>query len=198
MPSATGPKLPNIILSGSPGTGKSTLSAALVSALPRLRYINVSSEADVRGCRGEYDVELKTWEVDEKKLALSLRKDLEQGGVLLDWIHADFLVPELDDQAHECQEQGQDDMVDLVIQMRADTTSLYDRYKARGYDDTKIQENLDCEIMDEIGDENRDAFDEAKCVVLQGTEKDKEDNVSRVLAWVKAWQTNNESGDDED
>lgn len=195
-------KLPNIALSGTPATGKSTLCTALTAKLPGLRYINISSESEARGCRGNYDEKLQTWEVDEVKLAKSLRKDLFQGGVLLDWIHADFLAgidtqdrsdtdEEDKDDDKVVDEEQEDDMIDLVIQMHADTTTLYDRYKARGYSNEKIQENLDCEIMDEIGNENHDAFDKAKCVSLQGVEADMEENVNRIVAWVAAWKGNN-------
>jgi adenylate kinase len=194
--------LPNIALSGTPGTGKSTLCTALTAKLPGLRYINISSEAEARGCRANYDTDLQTWEVDEVALARSLRKDLVRGGVLLDWIHADFLAgtdshdgydteEEVEDDNKTVDEEQEVDMIDLVIQMHADTTTLYDRYKARGYGDQKIQENLDCEIMDEIGNENRDAFDKAKCVSLQGVESDMEENVKRILAWVAAWKKDN-------
>lgn len=193
MPTATR-TLPNIAICGVPGTGKSTLASSLVaklrtlpeyaSAKPAFRVLNGGTEAEKRGCRIAYDDQLQTWEIDEHKLRESLQEELRRGACIVDWIHADFLVAETEDDEDEAKE----DHIDLVIQMRAGTACLFDRMKARGYSDKKIEENLDAEIMDEIGEEVRDAFEPQRCVVLQGEAGQGEGNLSRLLQWLAMWR----------
>ena len=93
-----------------------------------------------------------------------------------------------DSSSDDDEDNDAEDHIDLVIQMRAGTATLFDRMKARGYSEKKIEENLDAEIMDEIGEEVRDAFEEERCVVLQGEEGEAEGNVSRVLQWISMWR----------
>ena len=54
-------------------------------------------------------------------------------------------------------------MIDLVCVVRCDNKILYDRLKARGYAEKKLQENLDCEIMEVLVQEARDAYDVRTC-----------------------------------
>ena len=42
---------------------------------------------------------------------------------------------------------------DLVVLLRTNNTVLYDRLKARGYEEKKITENIECEILDVSKDE---------------------------------------------
>ena len=75
--------------------------------------------------RAEYIVQLlDTLEADH-----AIR---EEGGFLIDW-HACDMFPE--------------SWIDLVVVLRTDSTVLYDRLRARGYCEKKLQENLDSEIM---------------------------------------------------
>lgn len=50
-------------------------------------------------------------------------------------------------------------MIDLVCVVRCDNKLLYDRLKARGYGAQKLEENMDCEIMEVLSQEARDAYD---------------------------------------
>ena len=49
---------------------------------------------------------------------------------------------------------------DLVLVLRADTNVLYDRLKKRGYSDKKVNENMECEIMQVVLDEARESYAE--------------------------------------
>ena len=72
--------------------------------------------------------------------------------------------------------------------MRVDSTVLYDRLKARGYGEKKLQENLDSEIMGVLSEEARDGFDKECVVELKSdAESDLEGNCSRVEEWVRRW-----------
>ena len=63
----------------------------------------------------------------------------------------------------------------------------------RNYPETKLQENLDSEIMEVLLQEARDAFDEEIVIELTSNDLDEmETNVDRIEAWVKQWKTDNQ------
>jgi adenylate kinase len=79
-------------------------------------------------------------------------------------------------------------LIDLVIVLRTDTTTLFDRLKARGYNEKKIEENIDAEIMQVLLDEARDSYEEEIVVELKSDNvEDVEGNVERVVGWLEAW-----------
>ena len=58
----------------------------------------------------------------------------------------------------------------------------------RGYDDRKVQENLDSEIMQVLLEEARESYDEEIVVELRSdTVEEMEGNVERIVEWVEAW-----------
>lgn len=60
---------PNILLCGTPGTGKSTLGEELAALLPDMRFVSVSELAKERHLHdGEYDAERDTLVIDEDKV----------------------------------------------------------------------------------------------------------------------------------
>lgn len=64
---------------------------------------------------------------------------------------------------------------------------------ARNYPDSKLQENLDSEIMEVLLQEAREAFDEEIVIELTSNTSDEmESNVDRVEAWVKQWKLDNQ------
>lgn len=86
-------------------------------------------------------------------------------------------------------------MIDLVVILRTENGVLYDRLKARGYSQSKIDENLDCEIMDVILQEAREAYAPEIIVELQSnTTEEMDSNVSRIISWVDTWKVNNPNG----
>lgn len=79
--------------------------------------------------------------------------------------------------------------IDLVVVLRTSTEVLYDRLKARGYKEEKLQGNMDAEIMQVILEEAREGFEVGKVVELasDGVEE-MEENAERVGAWVESWR----------
>lgn len=73
--------------------------------------------------------------------------------------------------------------------VRCNSTILYDRLQARGYDGAKLEENMDAEIMEVLLQEARDAYDEEIVVELQSDDADQiDENLERLEAWVKQWK----------
>ncbi|KAK7531445.1 AAA domain-containing protein [Phyllosticta citribraziliensis] len=176
MPKRT---LPNIIITGTPGTGKTTHAEQLATATG-LRHISVNQVAKDRDCYDGYDDEVGSWVVDEDKLLDALENEAQAGGLIIDW-HACDLFPRR--------------WIDLVVVLRCDPTRLYDRLAARGYAGKKLDDNMDCEIMEVLVEEARQAFDDECVVQLTSDEADQVDaNVERMEAWVRQWKTDHEDG----
>ncbi|MCJ1406457.1 factor activating pos9 [Ptychographa xylographoides] len=164
---------PNIIITGTPGVGKTT-HAELLAQNTGLTHLSINQVVKERSCRDGWDEQLQTWMVDEDKLLDAIEDEVSQGGYLIDW-HACDLFPR--------------SWIDLVVVLRTDSMHLYDRLNARGYNEAKLQENLDSEIMEVLLEEAREAYDE-ECVVelWSKTVEDMEENVERIEQWVESWR----------
>ncbi|EIM81981.1 P-loop containing nucleoside triphosphate hydrolase protein [Stereum hirsutum FP-91666 SS1] len=173
-PSSSRP-LPIIVITGTPGTGKSTHAELLASESPiPLRHINVGRLVKERGLYESYDEEWESYEVDEDKLLDEIEPLTEEGGLILDW--------------HTC-EAFPERWVDLVVVLRCDHTQLWERLEKRSYPLKKIQENNEAEIMQTVLEEARSSYAAEIVVELksEGTE-DLESNVARIVAWIEAWR----------
>lgn len=116
-----------VALTGTPGTGKSTVSAVL-----RNRNYNVLDITDFikkNDLREEYDSERDTYDVDVEKLD-SMLSDCE------DVIFESHLSHFLD--------------VDLIIVLRCHPEVMKSRLEARGYGSEKVSENIQAELLDII------------------------------------------------
>ncbi|KAL4974292.1 peptidase family C78-domain-containing protein [Aspergillus desertorum] len=166
---------PNIIITGTPGVGK-TVHCEQLAQDTGLRHLSINKIAKDRGCYEAYDEELKTWVVDEDRLLDAIEDEVLQGGFLIDW-HACDLFPK--------------SWIDLVVVLRCPSTStLYDRLNSRGYHETKLQENLDAEIFGVLVEEAREGFDEEIVVELNSEEDgDLEANCARIASWIEDWKS---------
>ncbi|KAF9821928.1 hypothetical protein IEO21_00358 [Rhodonia placenta] len=182
MPSSTSKHAPVILITGTPGTGKTTHAQLLVEESPLpLRHINVGDLIKDKALYEEYDEEWQSYTVDEDKLLDELEPLVSAGGVILDW-HTVDIFPER--------------WADLVVVLRCDHTKLWDRLEKRNYPLKKIQENNEAEIMEVVLDEARSSYAPEIVVELksEGTD-DLESNVSRVVQWIEAWRQDHSVSD---
>ena len=193
--------LPNIVITGTPCTGKSSTATHLISitstSTPNpitLKHLDVNALAKFSNSYASYDARLHTQIVDDDKLLdaltaqISDSEGVDGGGWVIDW-HSCDLFPLR--------------WIDLVVVLRCERTDvLFDRMKDRGYADEKVQENLDAEIFGVVAEEAREGFgDEGGCEVVElksETVEDLESNAERVLEWVQAWVKKREGEDDDD
>lgn len=142
--------------------------------MPDLKLFSINEVAKERECFAGYDEERKSNIVDEDKLLDAIEDDLEKGGLIIDW-HVCDIFPER--------------LVDLVVVLRSDNTLLYDRLNKRGYSQTKVEENIDAEIMQVILDEARDAYVPEVVVELDSnTVEDMEANIDRIVQWKQQFE----------
>lgn len=175
---------PNIVVTGTPGTGKTTHALALCEATG-LTHLDVNAVVKTHSCDAGFDSELQSTIVDEDKLLDAMEAQLARGGNVIDW-HACDLWPA--------------SAIDLVVVVRCGTEQLYDRLKGRGYGDKKIDENMDAEIMEVLLDEARGAYDERIVVEVRSEQVEEVDsNVERLERWVEQWKNDHPDGvEDED
>lgn len=168
-------KDPNIIITGTPGVGKTTHceSLAAKTGLHHLSINEVVKKHSIGEASNDPD-DPNLQIVDEDRLLDVIENDLEDGGQIIDWHACDLFPPR---------------QIDLVAVLRCDNKILYDRLKARGYGEKKLQENLDCEIMEVLVQEARDAFEQEQVVELKSEEADDVDaNVERIEKWTDQWR----------
>ncbi|KIM28428.1 hypothetical protein M408DRAFT_329489 [Serendipita vermifera MAFF 305830] len=166
---------PVIVITGTPGTGKSTTASMLLEASPiPLKHLNVGDLVKQHGLHDGFDEEWQSFLVDDDKVIDELEPLVAPGGVLLDW-HTCGIFPER--------------WVDLVVVLRCDHTLLWERLEKRDYPLKKIQENNEAEILQTVLDEARDSYSEEIVVELRSeTVEDMESNVSRIVQWIENWQ----------
>ena len=134
---------PNIALTGTPGTGKSTHAQLIVESQPEMRHIEVGTIVKENGFHTGYDEEYETYDVDEDPLLdhiepwtgkvapepldgddesddtearVSEDTSEDRGGLILDW--------------HSC-EAYPERWVDLVVVLRCDHQILWKRLESR-------------------------------------------------------------------
>ena len=76
--------------------------------------------------------------------------------------------------------------------LRTDTKELYDRLLARGYNKKKLDENMECEIMQIVLEAARESYANEIVQELYSNDTDDMDsNAGRVEGWLAAWVENN-------
>ncbi|CAE6453945.1 unnamed protein product [Rhizoctonia solani] len=154
-------KYPIIVITGTPGTGKSTHAelVASQSSVP-LKHVNVGELVKEKELHEGFDEEWQSYIVDEDKVIDEIEPMTVNGGLILDW-HTCDAFPER--------------WVDLVVVLR-------------NYPLQKIQENNTSEIMQTVLDEAKYSYAEEIVVELKSESTDDlEANVSRICTWIDNW-----------
>ncbi|KZT55929.1 P-loop containing nucleoside triphosphate hydrolase protein [Calocera cornea HHB12733] len=177
---------PIIVLTGTPGTGKTSTAQLLASSssssslsppLP-LQHINVGELIRDKALHDGWDEEWQSWDVNEDKVLDELERIIDDRpdgeGLILDW-HTCDVYPER--------------WPDLVVVLRCDHALLWERLEKRNYPMNKIQENNESEIMQVVLDEAQASYPAEIVVELKSeTPEDMERNVERILEWAKVWR----------
>ncbi|XP_075249442.1 adenylate kinase isoenzyme 6-like [Convolutriloba macropyga] len=169
--------LPNILICGTPATGKSTLSQTLQeqlsTSLPDFTYINVGDVAKEFSCLDEWDEEFQCHVLNEDLLLDELEPRMHPGGNIVDYHGCEFF-PER--------------WFDLVVVLRCSTEILFDRLKSRGYNEKKLSSNLDSEIFQTILEEAQSSYKHEIVLHLDSNSvDDMQSNIDTISSFVKNW-----------
>lgn len=216
---ATPKTAPVILITGTPGTGKTTHAQLVAEQSPiPMRHISVGDLVKEKDLHEGYDEEWQSYTVNEDKVAqlhiirypttsvdlIQLLDELEPiasaGGIILDW-HTCDMFPER--------------WIDLVVVLRCDHTQLWDRLEkryivclpsvtsqlkvamCRGYPLKKIQENNESELMQVVLEDARESYAPEIVVELRSESTgDLEENATRIVEWIQAWKINNTESQD--
>jgi len=124
-----------IVITGTPGVGKSTAAKALASRLGG-QYINVGDLAKNENLVVEADEKRDTVVADVRRLRIRLGAILKraEGDIVLDGHYAYDVIPKTIEPS--------------VFVLRRDPIRLEPILKERGYDENKVYENLAAEALD--------------------------------------------------
>jgi TATA box binding protein (TBP)-associated factor len=165
----------NLLITGTPGTGKTSLCHELIKYKPSYNYINVGDFAKDKELYEEYDEDYQCYVLDEDRLIEELTPlmNRDNGGVIIDYHGCDLFPVQ---------------WFDAVFVLRSSNTQLFDRLSERGYSQRKLDENIESEIFQVILDEAKQTFDDEIVIELQSDyTQDMERNVNFILEWIDNW-----------
>jgi adenylate kinase len=124
-----------ILVSGTPGVGKTTVSQKLASGLDA-QYIGVTELVKTGKLVTSVDEERKTLIADTEKVSKQLQKilDKSEGTIVIEGHYVVDVVPKKE--------------VKAIFVLRRDPHELKKVLEKRGYTEKKIRENLAAEILD--------------------------------------------------
>lgn len=174
----TNTNLPNIIVTGTPGVGKTSLSILLADKLnekfqtDKFIHVNVGKIIHEQKLYTNWNEEFDVPEFDDEKVLEVLEPMIKEGGKILDFHTVDFIP---------------DELIHLVVLLRCNNTVLYDRLKARNYNEKKIRENIECEIMEVTADDVKECWPQEKILeVLNEEVEQMENNIDLIIQRVSA------------
>ncbi|KAF1817738.1 P-loop containing nucleoside triphosphate hydrolase protein [Dissoconium aciculare CBS 342.82] len=144
---------PNIIITGTPGVGKTTHCQEL-AAKTGLYYLDINEVVKKHNIGEALD------DLDDPNLQIV---DEDR---LLDYHAYDLFLRK---------------QIDLVYVIRYDNKILYDRLKARNYSEKKLEENINYEIIEVLLNEAREAYNKEIVVELRSkSTEDVDANIERI------------------
>ena len=148
--------LPNILITGTPGTGKTTFAALLAHQLNtslatmnipeniRFNHVELSKIIQDNKLYDGWDEAMNCSIFNEDMVLDYLEPHMGNGGIIMDFHGSDFFPQRY---------------FDFVFVLRTENKILYERLKIRKYSEEKIQGNVECEIFEECKQEALESYD---------------------------------------
>lgn len=173
--------MPSLLITGTPGTGKSFYSKRLKDHLEKngsiVKVLCVNDLIKEFKLYEEYDEEFDTFIICRKNEKILKKKiselinAVDSSTHFLIETHTPSFVPR--------------DLIDNVLVLSCKTDVLFDRLTERGYSSTKREENVTCEIMQIVHEEAHDRFGEDKILKVENnTEEDLQESLEEVMEFL--------------
>ncbi|XP_046686104.1 adenylate kinase isoenzyme 6-like [Homalodisca vitripennis] len=188
-------KLPNILITGTPGVGKSTLCYELAKQT-NFEWLEVGKIAKEHQCYESYDDEYQCPILDEVKLLDELEGRVASGGKIVDY-HSSELFPERwFDAVYVLRADTKTLETPRIPEVSRDWASLSNNSSAmvgevfyRGYTGKKFDDNIQCEIFQTALEEAQEAYRAEIVHELQSnTDDDMSANLSTINNWIQKWK----------
>ncbi|AWR97442.1 AAA family ATPase [Acidianus sulfidivorans JP7] len=151
-----------ILITGTPGVGKTSVSKFLASKLS-YEYFHVSSFIIERKLYSSFDPLRQTYNIDDEKVAKEINEYLkDKNNIVIETIYPSLI-----------------DSADKVIVLRRYPIDLYKELKNRGWNEIKIAENVESEILGVVLQEAIDWF-KSPCQI-NTTGKSLDDIMRRIM-----------------
>ncbi len=130
-----------IIITGTPGTGKTTIAKILAEKL-NYKYIDGNEVIKKHNLKESFDKKMDCYVIDEKLFSKAVIDEIKSlktkskeriSGVIIDSHLSQFIPAKY---------------VDLCVVTKCSLKILESRLKKRGYKKSKVRENMDAEIFD--------------------------------------------------
>eukprot|EP00697_Spironema_sp_BW2_P015945 gnl/Spiro4/69_TR40_c0_g1_i1.p1 gnl/Spiro4/69_TR40_c0_g1~~gnl/Spiro4/69_TR40_c0_g1_i1.p1 ORF type:complete len:176 (+),score=23.21 gnl/Spiro4/69_TR40_c0_g1_i1:48-575(+) len=162
---------PNILITGTPGTGK-TVTAGLVAERLGMQVLNVGALVVERSLYESYDEEFQSYIPDEERLLDEMEEMLRPGGFVVEHVACE-LFPER--------------WFDLVVVLTANIGLLAQRLVQRGYAENKVEENLECERFQVLYFEAKESYaPEIVMSLCSDTADQLEDNIAAISQFIES------------
>lgn len=142
---------PNVVVTGSPGVGKTFLSMRLAK-LYGLKYVSINDLVLEYGLYSGIDEERESYVIDIDRAREFVTESLEWDGLVVEGHVAHLVVPP--------------EYIDICIVLRMDPYILLGRLLDRGFAYNKALENVQAEILDIVYREALEAYGPSKIMHL--------------------------------
>ncbi len=155
-----------ILITGTPGTGKSTVSKLLASKL-KVKYININDLAEKNNWFLGFDEERKSKILDVEKISNYLSQ--VSGSLVID-THVPEAAPK---------------NITHVFVLRKHPKLLFEALKKKKFPEKKILENVEAEIIDSCLTSSIERFSEEKIYQLNVTNLTPKETVKEIILILK-------------
>lgn len=133
-----------ILVTGTPGVGKTTLSKQ-IAQITGIEHIEITNFIKNNKLYESYNKEFDTLIFDEDFVADKLKDYVEHKESFVIDTHSPIVAENIE--------------FDYIFHLVCETKIIYDRLALRGYSVHKINENIESEIFNVIGEEINEIFD---------------------------------------
>eukprot|EP00917_Polyrhabdina_sp_WS-2016_P018283 GHVP01039433.1.p1 GENE.GHVP01039433.1~~GHVP01039433.1.p1 ORF type:complete len:181 (-),score=24.61 GHVP01039433.1:756-1298(-) len=148
MTTTVKPTMKTIVITGTPGTGKTSICLKLKGMLKGMKHYEISSYIRDNNLYSERDTDFDSLLFDPDLLEESIKKDIikDDNNINIIDFHCNDMFNELN--------------ILFVVVIKCKNDILYDRLNKRNYHENKIMENISCEIFNESFNEAIESYDE--------------------------------------